>query len=201
MFGQSYLANCVSANGKAAFLGEAASHNAVHHFQGLERFREPDLPRRLPLREVDIIEEEESIIALKKRISELSAASEPDQVACKAAVQELHNKRRQLKARRLKKFQKTWKAQRDKEKITSRGTGPRPSAQHASTHILIELLPERRRLAELVTMDGPMSLAQMQQASLDLYSLCTRDYSVLYRPQEEPTEKGLCPVCNAHVDK
>jgi hypothetical protein len=50
VFGQSYLANCSSVDGQAAFLGELSDHRHIEYFQSIERFWEPGLPHELPAR-------------------------------------------------------------------------------------------------------------------------------------------------------
>jgi hypothetical protein len=42
------VANTSSVDGQAAFLGERTDHSHIDYFQGLEKFREPGLPCRLP---------------------------------------------------------------------------------------------------------------------------------------------------------
>lgn len=39
VFGSSYVANCSSVEGLAAFLGEETEHRHIEYFQGLERAR------------------------------------------------------------------------------------------------------------------------------------------------------------------
>lgn len=49
VFGDSYVTNCSSVEGLAAFLGEKTDHRHIDYFQGLEMFREQGLPDKLPV--------------------------------------------------------------------------------------------------------------------------------------------------------
>ena len=48
VFGQSYVANCSSVDGRSAFLGEAPDHSPASFFQGYGQFCEPGAPTELP---------------------------------------------------------------------------------------------------------------------------------------------------------
>jgi hypothetical protein len=48
VFGQSYVANCSSVDGQAAFRDEESDQRHIKYFQGLEKFHEDALPDRLP---------------------------------------------------------------------------------------------------------------------------------------------------------
>ena len=55
------------------------------------------------------------------------------------------------------------------------------------------IMPERGRLTEMMISDKVVSEPERKQAVIDLYSFITRDYTVLYRPDEEPIG-GTCAV-------
>jgi hypothetical protein len=173
---------------------------AVDFYQGLERFREPGLPTELPAHKVALIEEHDSIGLERDNLARLRSSADPDEFAILQSRNKLHRLRDKFRKMELKRFQKEWIEERAAWKIVTRGKdSSKPTL--GPFHVLIEILPERRRLAELICQDSPMSLEQRKQASLDLHGLCTRDYSVLYRPGEEPTEDGSCPVCGAGMER
>lgn len=58
---------------------------------------------------------------------------------------------------------------------------------------LFLLFPERRRLAQRMASDAIMTSEERWLGMEDLYTLCTRDYSVLYLPGHQPVN-GRCPV-------
>ncbi|KAI9766403.1 MAG: hypothetical protein M1839_004907 [Geoglossum umbratile] len=55
------------------------------------------------------------------------------------------------------------------------------------------IIPERGRLTEMMISDKIISKPERKRAVTDLYSFITRDYTVLYRPGEEPIG-GACLV-------
>lgn len=61
------------------------------------------------------------------------------------------------------------------------------------THSLSLLFPERLRLAQKLASDGTLTSEDRWLAMEDLYTLCTRDLSVLYLPGHQPVS-GCCPV-------
>jgi hypothetical protein len=63
---------------------------------------------------------------------------------------------------------------------------------------LIWLMPERARLAEMITSEKTLSMKEKLRAVEDLLSLCTRDLGVMYRPKEEPIN-GKCPIKSCQI--
>jgi hypothetical protein len=111
--------------------------------------------------------------------------------------------RKTLHCKALRQYQEQWVQDRRDWKILTRGK-ERPN-DHCKTDLvqnLCLLIPERGRLALIMASDEPMSPAATWQAMLDLYSLSTRDLSVLYLPGLEPFE-GACPVkcCRLKLDR
>jgi len=47
VFGQSYVANCSSVDGQAAFREGESDHRHIDYFQSLEKFHEDGLPDKL----------------------------------------------------------------------------------------------------------------------------------------------------------
>jgi hypothetical protein len=68
VFGQSYVANCSSVDGQAAFLGEALDHRHVDYFQSLEKFRESGLPCELPAHLEDRLRSDPHLCELESEI-------------------------------------------------------------------------------------------------------------------------------------
>ncbi|KAI9767322.1 MAG: hypothetical protein M1840_005731 [Geoglossum simile] len=68
IFGQSYVANCSSVDGQAAFLGEAAQHNHINYFQGLRKFREKGLLNRLLAKIETFLGQDSNLLELKNKI-------------------------------------------------------------------------------------------------------------------------------------
>ena len=73
MFGNSYVANTSSVDGKSAFLNEPARRDHIDYFQSFERFRENGLPTTLPahleravMHEPQLTTLENDLLVLKK---------------------------------------------------------------------------------------------------------------------------------------
>lgn len=185
VFGQSYVANCSSVDGQAAFLGEPAEHRHIEYFQGLERFREAGLPCALPAELKSKLCHDEQLRALEDNV-----AASPSY----EAKRRLNEYRRKLRDGALRRFQRDWVQNQRDWKILTKG---KESARTACTANLFQnlclLRPERGRLAKMIACDTPLSQADMWQAMRDLYSLCTGEFTVCFLPGHDPI-KGACPV-------
>ena len=73
VFGQSYVANCSSVNGQAAFLGEVAEHDHIEYFQGLRKFREKGLPCGLPAAIEASLSQDPKILELESKVEQLES--------------------------------------------------------------------------------------------------------------------------------
>jgi len=189
------MANTSSANGKRAFLDEEPNHEAVDHFQGLEQFREEGLPQRLPAQKEAEMSRHPEVTLIEQQLEHCDSEIHRDELR-----REIVNLLKRLKSLALKQYQKAWiKEQRDL-RILTRGkltTGGDPTEEH----ILISLYPERQRISVFMKLDEGLTDIQMRQAGIDLYSLCTRDCTAVYRPGEEPTIDDKCPVCGCKMER
>jgi hypothetical protein len=119
------------------------------------------------------------------------------------ARRRLANYRRKLHSQARRAYQKQWVRERRDWKIL---TGGKKQARDPNDADLVRhlclLIPERGRLAQRMSQDEPLSLNSMWQAVHDLYSLCTRDFTVLYLPGLGPLE-GKCHVksCRKSMDR
>ncbi|KAI9764363.1 MAG: hypothetical protein M1840_008501 [Geoglossum simile] len=153
VYGQSYVVNTSSCDGRRAFLDEAAQHDHVEYFQGFSKFREKGLPWTLPAEKEAALEKDQHLIELKNRVQN----------------------------------QRDWKI-RTQGKEQAEDFMPTQLVQTLSM-----IMPERGRLTEMMISDKVISEPERKQAVIDLYLFITRDYTVLYRPGEEPIG-GACPV-------
>ena len=193
VYGESYVANTSSCDGRRAFLNEAAQHDHVEYFQGFGKFREKGLPCTLPAEKEAALEKDEQLIELKNRIRQLKTegASTKDITDARNKVR---NYRESLKRASLRKYQASWVQDRRDWKIRTQGKDQ--AEDFTSTELLQALsriIPERGRLTEMMISDKVVSERERRQAVTDLCSFITRDYTVLYRPGEEPNN-GACPV-------
>src|SRR5436190_3267695 len=68
VYGESYVANTSSCDGRRAFLNEAAQHDHVEYFQGFSKFCEKGLPCYLPAEKETALEKDQQLIELRGRI-------------------------------------------------------------------------------------------------------------------------------------
>ncbi|KIW99701.1 uncharacterized protein Z518_11114 [Rhinocladiella mackenziei CBS 650.93] len=193
VFGQSYVANCSSVDGQAAFLGEPSDHRHIEYFQSVERFLEPGLPNELPARRLDELSRDPRLCELQEQLASLEREGTTGPVV-NEAKRWLSNYRRKLYKKALRGYQQWWVRDRRDWKILTNGQErPNdPSNTDLVQHLSL-LIPERGRLAQWMCQDEPLSPESMWQAMRDLHSLCTRDLTVLYLPGLNPRE-GRCPV-------
>ena len=100
-----------------------------------------------------------------------------------------------LRTRALARWKEEWLEDRYAKIIQTKGriSHDRSSAIDRA-QALFRVLPERARLADMIKSNEPRTRAQRLSAVQDLFSLSTRNFEVMYRPDEEPVD-GACPVC------
>ncbi|KAI9773208.1 MAG: hypothetical protein M1839_002216 [Geoglossum umbratile] len=186
VYGQSYTANTTSCDGRQAFLDEAAQHDHVEYFQGFSKFCEKGLPHALPAEKKAALENDPQIIELRDRVQQLETegASAED---IRGARNKVRSCRNSLERATLRVFQNQWvKDQRD-WKIRTQGKEQAEDLKSTElVQTLSRIIPERGRLTKMMLSDKVISKQEREQAVTDLYSFITRDYTVLYRPGEEP---------------
>ena len=191
IFGQSYVANTSSVDGQAAFLGEQVDHSHIDYFQSLEKFREPGLPCELPAH----IEESLRQDCRRQELElEVQKSSKKDPLHLRESKMRLASYLKTLKGSSLRQYQESWIQQRRDWKIITRG---REQARDLNRTDLVQslclLFPERARLAQRLASDEPLTAGTKWLAMEDLYTLCSRDFPVLYLPGCQPVVE-TCPV-------
>ena len=193
VFGQSYVANCSSVDGQAAYLGESTDHEYVELFQRLEIVCADGCPCQLTEEMKDQVERDEGLIALEDEVKALE-----DKGAMQGLIQAARKRRTEYRTNaqkeRLKRYQAEWKCDKDKQKIRTRGK--ERFDEDPRDHVvacLSKLMPQRKRIAEAMSSDKPMSWDDMWDATRDLHALCTLDLTVAYLPGHWPVN-GACPA-------
>ena len=193
VYGQSYVANTSSCDGRRAFLDEVAQHDHVEYFQGFSKFREKGLPWTLPAEKEAALERDQHLIELKNRLQQLKSEGEGDQDISRAK-NKVRSYYDSLWRTSRQNYQAWWVQNRRDWKIRTQG---KEQAEDFTPTQLVQtlsmIMPERGRLTEMMISDKVISEPERKQAVIDLYSFITRDYTVLYRPGEEPIG-GACPV-------
>jgi len=202
VYGQSYVANTSSCDGRRAFLNEAAQHDHVEYFQGFSKFCEKGLPCILPAEKEAALENDEQLIELRGRIQQLTikGASSKD---IRLAKVKAHTYYKSLYRENLREYQTWWVQDRRDWKIKM---GGKEQAEDSTPTELVQalsvIIPECGHLTEMMISDKVVSELERKQAITDLYSFITRDYTVLYLPGEEPIN-GTCPVksCSREIER
>ena len=189
VYGNDYLANCSSVDVLNTLMGKPADNTHIDFFQGFSRFHEHGLPRRLPIEEEQKIDSNPRLIAKAMEIH--NAESDID---TKRLQREYRIIKREIYSKTLQQFQSDWvRKQRDWKILTRGRERPDYTEQSAEKQTLCKLMPELGRLAAIISSNEPLSFDEKVVVVNDLYTQCLRDFSVVYRPGEEPIE-GRCPA-------
>jgi hypothetical protein len=200
IFGQSHVANISSVDGQAAFLGEQVDHSHIDYFQSQERFREQGLPCELPAHVEARLKQDPRLQELE---AEVQTGSYKDPLSLKESKRRLASYLKTLRRKALHQHQEAWVQERRDWKIITRGKKQAHDLHRTDlVQSLCLLFPERARLAQRLASDHTLTSEAKWFAMEDLYTLCTRDFSVLYLPGNQPTE-GRCPVkcCQLELDR
>ncbi|KAN0069234.1 Protein of unknown function (DUF3435) domain containing protein [Elaphomyces granulatus] len=201
VFGQSYVANCSSVDGQAAFRNEESDHRHIEYFQSMEKFHEEGLPTKLPSHLADDIYHDSQLRELENEMQTLAQTGVGGKSRSRPK-QRYANRLKKLKNQALRQYQEQWVRERRDWNILTRG---KEAAQDKSKTDFVQsiclLIPERGRLAQKMVADHALEPSEMWQALQDLYTLCVQDFTVLYLPKSRPVD-GACPVkcCQLRMD-
>ncbi|KAI3557141.1 hypothetical protein CABS02_02692 [Colletotrichum abscissum] len=185
IFGASYVADCSSVDGLSAFLGEKADHTANDYFQGLEKFHEAGAPTTLPARVEKDLRKREDVMILEQRISTT------DDAAVKTNLtKSLRRLQRRLKTEALAEYRQLWVRERRDWKTLTRGK-VEPSRSDNNVNCLVAFIPELGRTTKMMVSGEECT----KEAIQDLFTLASKDFTILYYPGEEPIQ-GQCRFCN-----
>ncbi|KAH0543790.1 hypothetical protein FGG08_001972 [Glutinoglossum americanum] len=174
--------------------GEAAQHDHINYFQGFRKFHEKGLPDKLPAKIEASLKQDSELLRLKSEVQQLEVNENANFHEISMAKAKVRDYLRSLKAKTLQQYKQDWVQNRRDWKVITRGKEPTENVNKTDlTRSLFLVLPERDRLSTMMASDKPLTEGEMRQAMRDLHSLCVRDYTVLYRPGEEPVD-GACPV-------
>lgn len=193
VYGRDYVANTSSCDGISAFHNEPAKHDHVEYFQSFALLREKGLPSRLPAEQKAAIQNLPLIKSLQDNLLQLSTKS-----ASKSEIQSARTRfytvRSKLEKDALADYQLQWVQQRRDWKVMTRGKQRKDDDESKDlVNILRRLMPERDRLARLMTMDTIATEVERRQAVEDLYLMASQDCEVIYLPGDKPIN-GSCPL-------
>jgi hypothetical protein len=154
-----------------AFLDEDSDNRHIEYFQGLERFHEQGLPCELPVDRREFLKQDPHVRYLEQEVRSLKAL-QADRATINETKRRLSRYRSSLEQKALHAYQEEWVRTQRKLKILNRGKQPAIDISTDHLQIACLLVPERGRLAPLITSDAPLSPTQMWLATRDLSSLC-----------------------------
>ena len=199
IYGQSYVANTSSVDGRSAFLNEPAQHGPIDNFQSFEMFRETGLPVRLPAEREAAVKARLELAAMRSQIQHLKFMGKSPKAIKKLDNQLRAEYTKQMK-KELKQYQEQWIQERRRWKIETRGKVElNNDCRTDLIDALSAIIPQYRRLTRTMICAHDITQSKRRQAIEDLYSFITRDFTVLYLPGEEPAN-GICPVKNCKTD-
>lgn len=198
MGGRDYLSSITSVDVQAAFLREKPRIDHIAKLRGVSTKRAPGLPQALPAKEMVNILNDPTAIKLYRDLCQLRehGATENNVNKTQRKVQNLSSWAQNSSTGVRK---EEWLEDCYAKIIRTEG---RISHDRSSAidrvQALFRVLPERARLADMIKSDEPRTRAQRLLAVQDLFSLSTRNFEVMYRPDEEPVD-GACPVCRCKL--
>lgn len=147
IYGQSYVANTSSVDGRSAFLNEPAQHDYSDYFQSFAKFREKGLPNRLPADREEVIRRDSQLLELESNVQWLKKGnSSTSQV--KAAESKVRGYRASLTQKSLQQYKLKWVQQRRDWKVKTRGKeSPNDDENTNLLEILSRVMPEHGRLS------------------------------------------------------
>ena len=165
----------------------------MEFFQSLERLCTDGRPCKLSEELKDQLEQDEGLTRLnaEMRALKIDCASED-------MVRETSNRRKQyrkkLQKEMLERYRAQWTRDMRERKIRDRGKERfNDDPRNDIVACLFRLIPQRKRPAEAICSDEPLSPDAMWNATRDLHALCTLDQTVVYLPEHWPVD-GNCPV-------
>ncbi|KAJ5593222.1 hypothetical protein N7537_010126 [Penicillium hordei] len=183
----------------SAVLDEKEETNHIEYFQGYTQFREPGLPVNLPARIEESILMLPEIVELRKRIGELKKCD--NQTGLPAT--KLHYRNALIRQRRfeLKRYQASWVQARRDQKILNRGKGPPVSVTNdVCIRAQSLIMPEIARIVAAMSRTTELSFKEKIMFVKDLQTQCSRDFDVVYLPNESPIHSAYpAKACQAII--
>ncbi|KAJ6019330.1 hypothetical protein N7522_001397 [Penicillium canescens] len=191
-FPEHYQAHCSSIDTVSAVLDEKAETKHIEYFQGYTQFRVPGLPVNLPAHIEESILLLPELVELRSRIGELKKCNNQTDLR----VTKLRYRNALVRQRRseLKRYQTSWVQARRDQKILNRGKEqPVSVTNDVSIRAQSLIMPEIARIAIAMSRTTELSFEEKIMFVKDLQTQCSRDFDVVYLPNESPIH-GACPA-------
>jgi hypothetical protein len=185
----------------SAILNEEPQSQHIEYFQGYGQFCEPGLPLELPAHIKESILMQPEMVEIQNRIENFESCN--DEVSLRAEKLNLRESMVRKRRSELKQYQSQWVQWRRDHKILSRGKGkPVLLENDIFTRAQSLIMPEVGRIATAMALTTELSFEEKLLFVQDLQTQCSRDFDVVYLPNEEPIE-GLCPSkhCQVNIER
>ncbi|KAJ5288305.1 hypothetical protein N7508_011080 [Penicillium antarcticum] len=197
-FPEHYQAHCSSIDTVSAILNEEPQSQHIEYFQGYGQFCEPGLPLELPAHIKESILMQPEMVEIQNRIENFESCN--DEVSLRAEKLNLRESMVRKRRFELKQYQSQWVQWRRDQKILSRGKDkPVLLENDIFTRAQSLIMPEVGRIATAMALTTELSFKEKLLFVQDLQTQCSRDFDVVYLPNEEPIE-GLCPSKHCQVN-
>ncbi|CAI7606767.1 unnamed protein product [Penicillium viridicatum] len=193
--------HCSSMGTVSAILNEVPQSQHIEYFQGYGQFCEPSLPLELPAQIKESILMQPEMVEVQNRIENFEICN--DEVSRRTEKLNLRESMVRKRRSELKQYQSQWVQWRRDQKILSRGKDkPVLLENDIFTRAQSLIMPEVGRIATAVALTTELSFKEKLPFVQDLQTQCSRDFDVVYLPNEEPIE-GLCPSkhCQVNIER
>jgi hypothetical protein len=191
-FPDHYQAHCSSIDTVSAVLDEKGETKHIEYFQGYTQFCVPGLPVNLPAHIEESILMLPEMVELRSRIGDLRKCN--NQTDLRAAKLRYRNALVRQRRFELKRYQTSWVQARRDQKILNRGKEqPVSVTNDVCIRAQSLIMPEIARIATAMSRTTELSFEEKIMFVKDLQTQCSRDFDVVYLPNESPIH-GACPA-------
>jgi hypothetical protein len=191
-FPEHYQAHCSSIDTVSAVLDEEDQSDHIEYFQGYSQFYERGLPSELPAEIKESILGKPEIAEIRARIQQFEQSHDRESLK----FERLKYREALVRQRlfELKQYHNRWVREQRDQKILNRGKeGPLHWEKNIQTHAQSLIMPEIPRIAMWMSCTRELSFDEKLLFVQDLQAQCTRDFDVVYLPNESPIQ-GVCPA-------
>ncbi|KAI9725602.1 MAG: hypothetical protein M1834_000790 [Cirrosporium novae-zelandiae] len=202
LFGNEYIAHLSSVDAQAIFVDGVPNTEHIKHLQSVGKYRQIGLPCHLPAERKAALSQDPDLLDLRRQLQQL-VEKNSDKCVISTAKKQLFVYQSRLEPEALKQYRQKWIRTRLEREVLSFTTGPPDDFVNTDfVEDLYLLMPERKRLAMTINSEKRLSSEEKLQTTQDLLSLCVRNFDVIYRPGEQPSQ-GTCPVngCGLSLDR
>ena len=178
-----YLNDMSNVDGAAAYLGLEPRRDITEDFRSATMGRNPELLQSLPAKLLKELEQRQDYVELCREIEDLSfqikaAPINEGREELKAQQDRLYHQRRKLRDEEREKYQRGQQRAYNAQSVAHDGGDWRRSY---FDRVVRHMVPERDRLANVLTQAAPLRSSQGISTLQDLISLLTNDSRVAYQ--------------------